>query len=238
MNLKIILITILFSFGVVSAYGQNSNVNVVVYKAIKLEHANEKKVQELNFLYDAIQSHPVEFEFTFDHTKSLYKVIDKAGSDNLSKRIAQTYFGANYVYYTDLKAGESICQSDFVGDFFLYPQDEIAWTITKESKKIGNYTCFKATSLKTETNNQGEYTKEVIAWYTPQISTRFGPFGYHGLPGLIIELQEGERVWVANSIVLNKASKKQIEKPTKGVQLSSAQELLEIVMKASNERRP
>jgi len=47
-----------------------------------------------------------------------------------------------------------------------------------------------------------------------------GPKDYHGLPGLVIELQEGDLSFFAQKIKLNSIILKPIEKPIKGKEMS------------------
>ncbi|WP_298317834.1 GLPGLI family protein [uncultured Aquimarina sp.] len=57
---------------------------------------------------------------------------------------------------------------------------------------------------------------EVTAWYTPEIPVNQGPGAYWGLPGLILEVQEGRTTLLCNKIVLNAEEKEEIKPPTKG----------------------
>lgn len=69
----------------------------------------------------------------------------------------------------------------------LEPRD---WEITKETKKIGNYTCYKATTSRDIYEGGWFLFKEhAEAWYTESIPFSFGPEKYGGLPGLILELK-------------------------------------------------
>ncbi|WP_299256823.1 GLPGLI family protein [uncultured Aquimarina sp.] len=58
--------------------------------------------------------------------------------------------------------------------------DNLQWTLTKETKKIDQYLCYKA-----RLNNPDRYTNTIKSIH--------GPKGDYGLPGLILDLQEGER---------------------------------------------
>ena len=58
-------------------------------------------------------------------------------------------------------------------------QNNIVWTTTKETKKIGIFNCFKAS-----TTFRG---RNYIAWFTLEIPISFGPWKLNGLPGLILE---------------------------------------------------
>jgi GLPGLI family protein len=91
------------------------------------------------------------------------------------------------------------------------------WKITKETKKINNYLCFKAiTHVKTKSIVKGNYTKVVEAWYCPEIAINLGPKNYGGLPGLIFELKEGKLIYYLYSININPKEDIIINKPNKG----------------------
>ena len=61
--------------------------------------------------------------------------------------------------------------------------------ISTETKKIDNYTCYKATTEYVVTNPKGTFKHPVVAWFCPEIPISHGPNGYGGLPGLILEIQ-------------------------------------------------
>lgn len=146
-------------------------------------------------------------------------MFDSGNSDVLYKNIA------NKTYTT---------QKDVGGKFFLI-QDKLRkddWEMTGETKKIGNYTCYKATKTheivrKSFINTDGEKEetekKETItttAWYTPEIPVSNGPRMYGGLPGLILEIQAGKSTIVCSEIVLNPKEKITIKKPKRGKKVS------------------
>ncbi len=119
------------------------------------------------------------------------------------------------------------------------------WNLGVETKQIGNYTCFKATLIKKvdaldwrsmrrrpkgntakkkDTTNVKKVTEEieipkevtVVAWYTPQIPVSNGPANYWGLPGLILEVNEGKTTVLCSEITMNPLEKTEIKEPTKG----------------------
>ncbi|MBU2929794.1 GLPGLI family protein [Winogradskyella psychrotolerans] len=57
------------------------------------------------------------------------------------------------------------------------------WQITEETKNIGEYLCYKAT-----TENFRGRNYEV--WFTYEIPVSTGPWKFHGLPGLILEVHD------------------------------------------------
>lgn len=57
---------------------------------------------------------------------------------------------------------------------------------------------------------------EVTAWYTPEIPVSQGPGDYYGLPGLILEVSEGNQIILCSKLVLNPKDKIEIAAPDKG----------------------
>jgi GLPGLI family protein len=135
-------------------------------------------------------------------------------------------------YYYNLKLNEVSKWFNAYGENLLLKTnvDSIKWTLTKEKKKIGNYVCYKANLNYVTTNSKGDFKKNVIAWYTPEIPFSFGPKGFCNLPGLIIELADDKITYVAEEIIFNKKDL-QMEKLPKG-KIITQDELNEIGKKA------
>ena len=195
------------------------------------------------------------FILTFDKSTASYKEeakLETTGGGGGRFGALLSGFASNN-YYKDVKQLEYYDQREFYGKNFLI-KDSLSkynWTLVNESKKIGNYTCFKATTTKKvseimdfreirrkarqrreqEAGDQAnaesspetaEASKEieVVAWYTPEIPISNGPGSYWGLPGLILEVQEGRTTLLCNKIILNAEDKEEIKAPTKGKKVS------------------
>tara|TARA_R110002167_G_scaffold115853_15_gene290514 strand:+ start:2643 stop:3368 length:726 start_codon:yes stop_codon:yes gene_type:complete len=59
---------------------------------------------------------------------------------------------------------------------------EIDWTITEDTKAIGSHICYKA--------NGNFAGRNYNAWFTTEISGFFGPWKFHGLPGIVLEISD------------------------------------------------
>ena len=83
-----------------------------------------------------------------------------------------------------------------------------------------------------------EVPKEIVitAWYTPEIPVSQGPEGYWGLPGLILEVNDGRTTILCSKIVLNPKDKVEIKAVAKG-KVVSQKEYDEAVMKKMEEFR-
>ena len=133
------------------------------------------------------------------------------------------------------------------------------WELGTETKKIGNYTCYKATMIKVDNNidwgsifrrgrnNKKDSTKtkqkepevkllKVTAWYTPQIPVSTGPDKYWGLPGLILELNAGRTTMLCTEVSMSTGETLKIEEPTKGKEVTR-EEYNKIVKEKTEELR-
>jgi GLPGLI family protein len=189
------------------------------------------------------------FILSFDKTSSLYKEDAKLESPTAGggSRFMGMMGGSSIKYKNtkDLVALEAV---EFFGKKFLVSDkmETPKWELGSETKQIGNYTCFKATLMqdldptdwrnmmrgnnndKKDTANVdkgSEETKkpeqiEVVAWYTPQIPVSNGPAEYWGLPGLILEINQGRTTVLCTEIVMNPSEKETIEAPSKGKEIT------------------
>jgi GLPGLI family protein len=138
--------------------------------------------------------------------------------------------GEGAVYYKNLKEKRFVNKTAIMSKPFLV-KDSLPvydWQLTSEIKNIGMYTCYKASFSKEVENTSSTFVngelKEVkenktivtTAWYTPQIPISNGPSTFYGLPGLILEINNGTTTIVCTEIILNPSEKKSIEEPEKG----------------------
>ena len=92
----------------------------------------------------------------------------------------------------------------------------------------------KKTSFLDEIDLPKEIT--ITAWYTPEIPINQGPEGYWGLPGLILEVNDGKTTILCSKVVLNSKDKVEIKAPNNGKQVSQ-KEYDETVIKKMEEFR-
>jgi GLPGLI family protein len=142
----------------------------------------------------------------------------------------------------------------------------LQWKMEGETRVIGGYNCFKATAVrpasktdfrnlrlkkediattkpadaakKTNLMDELDMPKEVTitAWYTPEIPVNQGPENYWGLPGLILEVNDGKTVILCSKVVLNPKVKTEIKASSKG-KVTSQKEFDETVLKKMEEFR-
>lgn len=234
-----ILTLIIFTLSNFFLFGQNQN--NISYVKYKMKYISSNQTQSVKPQKDSIIStrankimesvNDLESELYFTDIKSLFKLKEKLILEkNRNYKIAKKVAGG--IRIKNLKNQSNIEYKKSFGERLniSYPYKEYTWTITKEKKKIGNYICFKAKSYKLDYNPIKEKYKkfEIIAWFTPEIPTSFGPKGIDGLPGLVLEASSNNKIiFYANEIKLNKFSNNNIFlKPKGGINLTE-QELLE-----------
>ena len=102
-------------------------------------------------------------------------------------------------------------ESRKTGKVILNNEQKAEWTLVNEIKTIDGYKCYKATTPKF--NNGKKFDSGIVtAWYTPEIPFSFGPTGYSGLPGLILELQNDKATFFVKKINITQLQEPLIDK--------------------------
>lgn len=118
--------------------------------------------------------------------------------------------------FTNITEGTMIEKQDFMGKKFLIAGEveKYKWKLTGEQETILDYSCQKATYQ--------DSTRNLVAWFTPQIPVATGPGSISGLPGMVLKLDrnDGEMLIVATSVELKKINKKSVKAPKKGKKVS------------------
>jgi GLPGLI family protein len=92
------------------------------------------------------------FVLNFNRTSSTYEEeqkLDAPGAGGPGMRF-MGFGGGSGVYYKDIQAQTYTNETDIFGKPFLVEDTlkPLAWTLTAETKQIGQYTCFKATTIR------------------------------------------------------------------------------------------
>lgn len=163
----------------------------------------------------------VNFDLEANKNASYFRM--KEIIENNETGFAISFAEGSNSYYTELNSAQRIIyRNDMFGEFRINDTEKTEWKLENETKYIDSYLCFKATSEQIVVNKKGTFKHPVVAWYCPAIPFSFGPKGYQGLPGLILELQVRNITWGASKIELSTVNKT-IEKPTKGKLITQEQ---------------
>ena len=188
-----------------------------------------------------------EYILLFSQTQSNFKEQEKLGapSSQSGGMRVMAFSGVASELYKNTKEKRFTSKRDMFGKEFLVKDklEKIEWELTQETKKIGHYSCNKATSTRTAPGRRmmdgnGNETvgepREIIttAWYTPEIPVSNGPDTYWGLPGLILEVNNGSTVLICTKVELNTDKNESIIEPAKGKVVTEAEydEMMEAKM--------
>lgn len=126
-------------------------------------------------------------------------------------------FSGGGLLYKNLQTQTYKKESELFGKKFLIEDSlrNYQWQLQQEKKNIGQFTCFKATAQINE-NDSTDDKRQITAWYTPEITLPHGPRNFWGLPGLIMEINDGRNVTICTAIQLNPEKQVSITIPDKG----------------------
>jgi GLPGLI family protein len=203
----------------------------IIKNEMKLDSSKMKDPQYVQMTEMLSKPFYDNFELKFTKTESAFNVLPKLEKPDPTKEkgmnISITMMPSGEILYKNLLEGIFVNNKEVYGKKFLISDTlkKQDWKLENESKMIGDYTCFKATFIKEVEKyrddeddfiNTKKEKQLVTAWYTPQIPTKNGPSSYDGLPGLILEIKDGELKYLCTKIVLNPAEPIEIKKPSKG----------------------
>ncbi len=236
------LLLVAFGLFTLSASAQKFFGKAVYHSAMSLDieldsntvnQGQQAQVQKM--LREAMQN---DHELLFDRHTSLYKEVENLEKDgHMGMKLLGSFTGSGGQLYKDSKSLESLRQTEFFGKLFLIEDtlEKLDWQLVNESKQIGTYTCYKATALRKtlersfSTGEEGEEMADdtvevtITAWYTPQIPVSTGPDSYFGLPGLILEVNDGSMQMLCTKLVLNPKEEVKIKKPEQGERVTHAE---------------
>lgn len=203
-----------------SFYAQTGTIchyKIVEFKKFEIKKPGDEThryaIETLNQAREA----SLEFDFVlqFNDSVSSFQLVDRMDNDvNMpgSAKIGLAMIGSSGEFYQNTKSGIWLKTSETTGKKYTV-QDSIDfdWVVTKETKTINGFTCFKAELP------ENKQIKEV--WFTPQIPTSFGPLGFGGLPGLIVEVKRG--TFVLSLVEISTNQPVNIKKPDFGTLISA-----------------
>ncbi len=188
------------------------------------------------------------FLLSFNKKEALYEEQEKlevpsAKEGGVSVSIRFSGQGKKYI---NIQEGTKISEDDIIGKEFLIVEtlQPFEWKLIEESKKIGEYTCFKAeVVIPVSDSEKEEYAacqkkqetktslfsmdepkpKKITAWYTTDIPVSLGPVGYWGLPGLILEVRDDEMIILCSKVIVSNNATTTIKVPNTGKKVSQVE---------------
>lgn len=189
------------------------------------------------------------FELIFNKDESVYQEqeqldLPSAPNKGIVVKMVSSGFGKTY---KNLSKKQEVIERDLLFKEFLVtePLALIDWKLESETKTIGNFICYKATAVLPVSEREKEaYEKEIVkqeqnvsmffnvqkpepkfitVWYSPEIPVNHGPDKLWGLPGLILEANDGKTITLCSKVVLNSKGELKIDEPKSGTVISQKQ---------------
>jgi len=266
MKIKHIFLTVLATIITTSAIGQEFQ-GVATYKTkrklnLKLDSTQMNADMQKRIMERMKKQFEKTYKLTFNKESSIYKEEESLGAPQTTGgnvRMIMVDARGGDIIYKNIKENRYAKQNDVFGKIFLVKDNlkKLNWKLGSETKNIGDYTCYKATmkrmqrvapmgsiSLNGDRDMDRKETEAemeeitITAWYTPQVSINSGPGNYYGLPGLILEVNDGIETVICSKIVMNPKNKVHIVEPSKGKVMTQEKFdiLIEKKMKEMRER--
>jgi GLPGLI family protein len=258
--MKKIVFSIVFLVAFFNSFGQKDFQGMAVYESKTSTSdfksrmsGNKDMTPEMQKMIEERMKKMFEktFILNFDKSASIYKEEEKLDTPGQQggggMRMMSSFMGGGGTFYKNVKEKAYTVDKEFMGKEFLVKDTltNYKWNMESESRVIGGYTCYKATTVipasktdfrnfrpKKEEEPKTEEVKEkktsfmdeidlpkeitITAWYTPEIPVSQGPEAYWGLPGLILEVNDGKTTILCSKIVMNVKEKAEIKQPNNG----------------------
>ncbi len=208
------------------AAAQATEGKIIFDETIKLEiQLPDDAPEEMKKMLPSEQKH--QQILLFNGNTTLYRELDENDSKDLNIKHEDPDGGEFRInmmrpkneLYRDLQNDRAVESREFMGRTFLVKDEPKArkWKLTGEKKAILGHNCQKAQLV--------DSTKQIVAWFTTDIPVSAGPETFHGLPGMILEVDtdNGKRTYVASKIELSAPEKDDLKAPTKGKECTRAE---------------
>jgi GLPGLI family protein len=182
------------------------NILLFIFSLLALFSYSQKKCGNVNYEYVLPAERLIIKESTLFFNDSISKfVFDKMDNKNTSEsKVKSDGNSISLSFSSTDEQGSSIfrnftneiiivreAKTDKLFESYLYEDTwiKIDWKIQEDIMKIGNFNCKKAI---------GVYRgRTYIAWFTEEIPLPYGPWKLFGLPGLILQAEDTEKMFKA-----------------------------------------
>jgi GLPGLI family protein len=214
------LIVWLFLFFIIGTQAQQSGIIEYTYSYNQNLWRDPNNPIEFNAVTSAEQASKYakehQYFLKFTPQESIFYIEEGMNVDDVQDRFAynlsKMIFGKGKFYQNNIER-YTLNEKESMQQQFLV-KDTLAnnWTIVYEKKYINGYKCYKAIK-------RCKCGKDIVAWFTPDIPLPFGPAGYGGTPGLILELTFFNHTLTIKKF--NEDASVKIVKPNKGKPIST-----------------
>ena len=171
----------------------NPKIKILVFCILSYSASSQKfaGVAKYTFTFKG-KSQSNQLFFDTNTSQYVFNSIDSFDTLKISKNentdsnfsVSQRHDKIGDIYYKDLRKRIFKGRVQVINKAYLYDEinSTMAWELKDDQKQIGNYTCQKAI-----VSFRG---RDYEAWFANAIPVSSGPWKFHGLPGLILEVRD------------------------------------------------
>ncbi len=235
-------IIILFNFSIVFAQHKNHEITYKVFldKELFISHAEKILTDnpDKKDTVDEIINNADDIYFSLiiqNNTISVYEKIEFLENESQSGINIANALTSGYYVYNDYNKKNILTKNKYF-DSYLVKRPRLKWELVNETKYIGEYLCYKATTQVIYYNKGEEINKFYEVWYSPDINIPFGPDIFSGLPGLIMEVTNLTNFIKYTVVNIKKSNSVKIIEHPKGTEITES-ELDKLILDTKNRLR-
>ncbi len=200
------ILTLFFLLMCIHVFAQNIECKYTSTTVIPEDVKNIEDANIRNMVINQLSNKKETFSLKVSNGKYLFEAISNEQNNGTVMQI-----GGSSAIYMDMDTKTSVSQENILDRTFLIKETikTYDWDITTEYKEIIHKKCTKATLKENPT---------IVAWFTSEIPVSFGPMGYYGLPGLILQLETPSKNYIIQEISVSKENIS-IKAPDKGKEI-------------------
>ncbi|WP_008634354.1 GLPGLI family protein [Bizionia argentinensis] len=215
---KLIVLLLLFNF---SVYGQTGEITYKITHPEEHDDTDDEMKQVNN------ETTLMSFSLIFNEKGSFFEKKRNVPQNKYLATMAAIITLSKSSYFQNLES-KNIYYNYKIGnkEYIVVDSTKMnSWTLSNETKNIEGFTCYKASKNEFNERNQTNYLRE--AWYAPDIPVPYGPAGYGGLPGLILEIEIRKGfVYYVSKISLNEQENLELPKLKDGPEISPREKVI------------
>jgi GLPGLI family protein len=225
-----VVVSLLATANVIFAQSSNSSEGVINYELkVDMHRRIPKEREQMKSMIPQFRTE--KLQLFFNANESLYKSVEEDSEEDMTSTSTHGSGGMVMKFntpksqiYLDNATQQRTSLQEFMGKEYLVGDTlKVApWKFGTETKTIAGYECKQAYYTD---ESRPEQKTEVTAWYTDKIRSNLGPDRFQSLPGTIlaVDVNNGERVFVAQSIELRPLKKNELKAPSKGTKVTQTE---------------
>lgn len=194
--------TILILAVLVLLYESHAQTGLVEYRSLYYDMPNVEKDEDFKRKI-ALEINDMRYALSFNSEKSYFEELPRVSHDDFMGDLASLTAYSDMPWYQNARTKSAFRNKRIKDSTYIVDHSDRmgGWSLHNESKEIDGFQCYRATKHHVQYYTEIEFTIE--AWYTPEIPIPYGPTGFGGLPGLILQLERSHVIFLADQLTLN-----------------------------------